>query len=380
MKKRKKWVFLGMLSLVLCACASEASSNNEEKNAEVTSEVQDYEQSEEQRKEETQEEFQEVEKISWTELEVAVDEEISRHNSNFLNYGYLTYDEAGNIYYMDLNNNHNIYVSDYRGENKRLLGEDYNNAGWMRVDGDWLYLATENTAILRLNVATGEVQQLAEEYSGHFRLENSKLYWEDKRDSKGFRAMNPDGESLELLQDTSEFSTGFYSLGNDFWIAEADVKATKTDEKYIAVIDKDNLRILKEKGIAPLVAGSYISVVDPETQQRHIWNLKTKEDFNLDVRTDQTIVSDGTTFYYKELKYDTTASNTGKESATCFHVVYQWDGETTKEIWRISSVDLYHMYITPMGLYFLPQVNENGRYQYQLWYYEFETENIFQIY
>ena len=365
MKKTGKWIILGMISLFFCACGTETTNDDVEHthapstSQEVISETSII-----------GEEFPNIERLDWSELICYADEETSRHNSNFLNYGYLTYDEDGNIYYRNLNNN-DFYVSDYKGENKRLLFERDDYSGWMRLSGEWLYYTTENTAIMRFNLSDGKVEQIKEEFSGHFRLEEEKLYWDDWN-KEGFSMSDPDGQNEKLVQDTSLFYVAFFSCGNEFWIAEAVSKANENDKNYLLIMNEEKLMLLNQKGVQPLLAGKYISVLEGTLGRRHIWNTETKEDINLNVYTDQTIVSDGNIFYYKEMK------QVDALSRVC--IIHKWDGQTTEEIWRFDADSLYHMFITPKGLYCMPQVKEGSVYKHQLLFYDFETGEKIQIY
>ena len=61
-------------------------------------------------------------------------------------------------------------------------------------------------------------------------------------------------------------------------------------------------------------------------------------------------------------------------------IIHKWDGQTTEEIWRFDADSLYHMFITPKGLYCMPQVKEGSVYKHQLLFYDFETGEKIQIY
>lgn len=379
MKKAGKILILGMLSLFFCACNPEDGLNSDVENIQLPSVTPEatpeapY----------TGTKFWDIERIDWTELTCYADEETSRHNSNFLNFGYLTYDAEGNIYYRD-ERNHDIYVSDYKGDNPRLLYENKNNdiLGWMRIDGDWLYYATQNTAFMRLNITTGEVEQLKEELSGQFRLENGKMYWNDKANG-GFSVEDPGGKNKRLIQNTSLFYPSFYSMGDKFWISEATLKADKNNNNGLLIISEDRLTLLNQTGNYPLLAGKYISVVNDISNSRSIWNLETKEVINLNARTDQTVVSDGTVFYYKDMKAVGALLKEGESDQgyvnDLIYIIYKWDGQNAEEIWRVDADGLYHMFITPKGLYCMP-TGYKGVSGYSFLFYDFETGEVHQIY
>lgn len=323
-----------------------------------------------------------LETIDWTELSGSVDAETSRRNSNFLNYGYLTYDEEGNIYYTDRNTNA-IYFSDYKGENKRLICEGSDAWGWMWLEGDWLYYCTQNTAIKRVHTETGEIEQISEEHSGHFRLEDGKMYRED-RENGYFSYYDLDGKCKTPIQDTSGFYTGYFTKGDGYWMMEAvsrENQITRKHKNYIIKVDGEKLVLLKQKGYYPLLAGNYFSIVDADNAElRYAWNLETKECFIINARTDQTIVSDGKIFYYKKNMYKDTTIKEGELAPTQDAVIFKWDGETTEEIWCIDTEGLYEMYITPKALYAMPNMKEDGVWVYHCLYYDLETGETGVIY
>lgn len=121
------------------------------------------------------------------------------------------------------------------------------------------------------------------------------------------------------------------------------------------------------------MAGKYLSVVDPDTSQRHIWNLDTKEDINLGVCTEKAIVSDGEMFFYagtSKIREDDYVTS-----------VYCWDGTKSKEIISAKGVrSIYHMFLAPDMLYYLSNVVIENTLVYQLWYYDLATGETGQIY
>ena len=394
---KKKILCIGMLSLAMvCACNTTDTGNDTPSQTplewrEVTNTPAptgtpsplEMKQLEYQQAYQRAEEFiNSLETVDWTELRGSVDAETSRRNSNFLNYGYLTYDAEGNIYYVD-RNTHSIYVSDYKGENKRLICEGSDAWGWMRLEGDWLYYGTQYTAIMRVHIETGEVEQICEEYSGHFRLEDGKLYRED-RENGGLSSSDLDGKDCKLVQDTSGFYTGFFTKGDGYWMMEAvsrENQTTKKHKDYIVKVDGEKLMLLKQKGYHPLLAGNYFSIVDAENAEvRYVWNLETKERFVINSRTDQTIVSDGKNFYYKKMMYKDTTIKEGEAAPERDAVIFKWNGETTEEIWCIDSDNFYEMYITPKALYAMPQMKEEGKWVYHCLYYDLETGETGVIY
>jgi len=314
-----------------------------------------------------------LEFIDWTELECRIDEEASRRNSNFLNYGYLTYDVHGNIYFVDCNTG-GIYVSNYQGENKRLIGEDENAFGFLQLSGDWLYYMTDKGATKRVLVETGEIEQISEEHTGAFVIEDGKLYKDN-----GY-VYDLEGKNGEPMSGHKESGCSIQSKGTDFWICSARGKYKTYNEFYILKYDGRELQVLKQRGGLPLLAGHYLSTTSPETNLRRIWNLETKEEIDLGVWTDQSVVSDGKDFYYKETKVFDPTLEEGESWPGMDTCIYHWDGEKTEAIWMIESDNLYELFLTPTALYCTPQMKIDGKGGYHLLYYILETGETGVIY
>ncbi len=305
--------------------------------------------------------------IDWMELEGFVDEETSRHNSNFLNYGYLDYDAEGNIYYINKNDG-GIYASTCRGENKRLLSELDVAEAMLQLCGEWLYYFNNTTrSVDKIHIETGDTKNvLGYGAYGQFVVSDEKIYIRDD----GFCTYDLDGNGKEILPNTKSAEMCFYSRGNGWWIC----KTTHLSQKgYLVKYDGQKIELINQHGILPLMAGKYLSVVDPDTSQRHIWNLDTKEDINLGVCTEKAIVSDGEMFFYagtSKIREDDYVTS-----------VYCWDGTKSKEIISAKGVrSIYHMFLAPDMLYYLSNVVIENTLVYQLWYYDLATGETGQIY
>ncbi len=314
-----------------------------------------------------------LESMDWTELTCYVDEATSICNSNLLNYGCLTYDEEGNIYYVERNSG-GIYVSKGKGEDSRLIYEDKDVFGWLQLYGDWLYYSTNHAAVKRIHLVTGEVEQVLEEHSGQFIIDNGKLY-----SDRGY-VFDLDGKNKETLQGFEEAGIFYPSRGNGFWICSALGKYKKYNQAYLIQYDGQNLKVINQRGGLPLLAGTYLSTINPETNLRRVWNLETKEEFNFNAWTDQTVVSDGKNFYYKETKVFDPTLEEGESWPGLDTCIYHWDGEKTEAIWMIKSDNLYEMYLTPTVLYCMPQMKIDGKGGYHLLYYILETGETGVIY
>ncbi len=314
-----------------------------------------------------------LESMDWTELTCYADEATSIRNSNLLNYGCLTYDGEGNIYYVERNSG-GIYVSKEKGEDSRLIYEDKDVFGWLQLCGDWLYYSTKNTVVKRIHLVTGEVEQVLEERSGQFIIEDGKLY-----SDRGY-VYDLDGKNKETLPKFAEAGLFYPSRGNNFWICSALGKYKKYYQSYLIQYDGQNMKVLNQRGGFPLLAGTYLSTIHPETNLRRVWNLETKEEFNFNAWTDQTVVSDGTDFYYKETKVFDSTLEEGEIWPGLDTCIYHWDGEKTEAIWMIKSDNLYEMYLTPTVLYCMPQMKIDGKGGYHLVYYDLETGETGVIY
>ena len=107
---------------------------------------------------------------------------------------------------------------------------------------------------------------------------------------------------------------------------------------YLFKFDGEKISVLKERGTFPLLAGHYLSVIDTDTLQRHIWNLETNQKTNFEKRTEKAVVSDGSCFYYAswDMKNNKYTSS-----------IYRWDGKKAEEILVIDDAkSIYHLFLT----------------------------------
>ncbi len=305
-----------------------------------------------------EEELASLEVLDWTELTCYADESVSLRNSNLLNYGYVTYDEEGHIYFTDANRGiGGIYVSDYNGENKRQLSEDTGIA--LQVEGDWLYYKQEGSGIKRIHIETGEAGTVWEGACGEFIVAGGKIYISAP---EGFCVIEPDGSNKEILREQNP-SMVSYVEGDGFWLGNAinDTDASWFWKGYLMGYDEesDKLFLVDQGSMYPLLAGNWLSVLDVETISRQVWNLETEEMFDLKAYAHRA-VSDGNYLYYADKK-------------DSFVTIYRWNGEVTEEIWQVEAVAMEYMYLTPDALYCLPTVVADNKQVQQLWYYDLET-------
>lgn len=308
-----------------------------------------------------------LETLDWRELESFVDEATSLQNSNLLNYGYLDYDEEGNIYYINKNDN-GIYMSNATGDNKQLLSElnEAETKFMLQKEGEWLYYFNNYTkSIEKISLITGDKKVVLENGPyGEFIIENEKIYTRDN----GICSFDLEGDNKIVLPNMEGVGICNLSQGTDFWLG-----AAIFSDKLLKY-DGENVVKLKQQGAFPLLSGSYLSIVDPDTWERHIWNLNTKEDVNLKADTEKAIVSDGKLFFYA----DRSKIRENKEYVT---TVYCWNGTISKEILSVEGArSIYHLFLTSEKLYYLADFMKDNKTIRQFWYYDLATGETGQIY
>ncbi|MBP3577206.1 MAG: DUF5050 domain-containing protein [Lachnospiraceae bacterium] len=322
-----------------------------------------------------------LETVNWTEFNQYVDEKASIRNSNLLNYGYLTYDEKGNIYFTDERAG-GIYVSDCKGENKQLLSED--KGTMLQIEGEWLYYNSAVCGIDRINIATGEREHLYESKCGEFTIVDEGLFINTP---DGLMLLDLEDNVTEVVLNREEigFTQMSSGISKDSFLCNAYLSYSLVGNAellwkgYLVNFDGEKLRLINQRGVFPLVAGSYISVVDASTDSRVVWNLETKEVTDLNAQTGQTVVSDGQSVYYKKIMHgDAKEGEAIPDKMNTF--IFKWDGEELELLWQIDTDNLYYMFLTPKALYCLPQINIDGKYGYHLLYYDLETGETGQIY
>lgn len=318
-----------------------------------------------------------LERMDITRLNCYVDKEDSIRNSNLMNYGYLTYDEEGNLYYVDQNTNA-IYVSDYNGENKRLIYENEDVFGWLQVKDDWLYFNTSRTAIKRVNITTGEVEDLLEELSGDFIIDGDKIY----TNLNGLCASDINGQNTEVIDASLQY-TYLPSYSDDYGVSNVSGIMSKG---YVLVFDGETTKVLKQRGLYPLLAGNYLCMSDAGgsrnlTTKFRVWNIKTGKEFELGLYADQTVVSDGETIYFCREGYNHQIGRTwnGEELSLSqtYNFFYRWN-EKMKEpelFWIPTAAKhgIYNIFLTPKAIYAEDNVYKDGKNTYTLFYYDLET-------
>ncbi len=304
-----------------------------------------------------------IETMAWKELECYADEKNSLRNSNLLNGGYLTYDEVGNIYFVD-GNNGGIYVSEQDGKNKRQISAQ--SAKALQLENDWLYCTVEE-GLKRIHILTGEEQFIYDGKHGEAILAKEKIYLDSP---EGFISMDLDGNNKAILRNAPP-SLASYTAGGDFWLGTAydgeNVKYYVEGHLYAYDEENDKVMYIEDGCWYPLLAGNWLSTFGSKTGTRYVWNLTTDEIVDLNIYA-QKAVSDGKELYYVRV-------------GNGFVGLYCWDGSEAEEIWRMEGANVCdEIYLTPENVYILPKVAYEGLVTTQLWYYNRTTGKTGQIY
>lgn len=292
----------------------------------------------------------------WAQLSLHADEATSLQNSNLLNDGFLTWDGAGKIYFVDPSGS-GIYVSGMLGEEKRLFSEETGRA--LQVADGWLYFKSDEGGIKRIQCDTGKAEVIREETCGEIYVANGMLYINGE---EGFCRTELDGTDKVILRETSPDMVSYTTAGN-YWIGNAinDVDAEWFWKGYLLVYDEESARIslIKEGAAYPLIAGNWLSVFDVNTVTRHVWDMETGEDIDLGVYA-QKAVSDGKALYYTTVK--------SPNSLLC-----KWDGKESQTLFTAETEAVTHLYLTGDTLYWLQTIIVEEQKVQEWWYYELKT-------
>lgn len=358
MKKGVWWLLI--VSVLWAGCGKEAdeqtngTGEQQESGTEEISlyvpqtESTDGEETEDLNQQETEPEntgMEALEKIDWKDLQIYTDAAASRENSNRLNWGFLTADEEGNIYYMDFTEGV-VFCAGPEGENKEIFYEGLGRN--LQAAGEYLYLKNDNAGLDRIHLESGEVEVVWGDRCGEFIILHDKLYINtpdglvmaqlDGREGEIIRAEETSVTSLTgedgtfLLYNTIKGEdVAFYFEGHLLYWYEG-------KEYYVA-----------DKAIYPLLAGSWLSVHDLRTASRHVWDMETGTDTDLGAYAQQA-VSDGSKMYFvieREENFQ----------------VFVWDGKETKEFFSVeregeelTTPTNFYMYLTEEYLYWIARI------------------------
>lgn len=348
--QKKMFVIVLILTLLLCSCGKgEAPSD---KGNVISLQVPDTtEESERNIPQVTVTEYPLPEKIAALEkldlmdMGLCADEEQSMYNSDLLNFGYLTTDEEGNVYFMD-ETQQAIFMCGPEGENKELLYEG--NGGNLHASNGYLYFvlysvegdfeALCSDSIVRIDVNTKEAEVLYENPCGQILTMQDILYSNDC----GLISMEleePDREISRLSEIECMFlnTDGRYLLYNESSLAY--------ERGYLLAWDietKTNY-FVGSKIAYPLLIGSWFSYFDLSTGTRHVLDLETGIDTDLGYYI-QHAVGDGNKLYWP------------KQTTGSFQIML-WDGQEVQEFLTVEGKEGVYgdvvLYLTEDYLYWM---------------------------
>jgi len=297
------------------------------------------------------------------ELALFAGKEASLANSNVLhNRGYLTYDEAGTIYFTDRNIG-GIYVSDRYGKHRWQLTSDSGQN--LQMNGEWLYYRSTSTGkVMRIHPETKVAEVVWELPCEAFLFWKSQLYING---FDGFYVTEPDGSNPILLHKQELMLSHLQVSENGLWLGVAyneDDYAFMLDGHVLIYDETKNDRCYIKEGIRePLLAGNLLCF---GSGKQKIWNIESDTVVELE-QQDDFCVSDGTYLY----------ACTGRDEKK---TMYRFDGTNKTELFCMET-DLYlgTKYLTSSMLYWtLDSAGED--WLYELWYYDLETGERGKIY
>ena len=304
-----------------------------------------------------------AEQMELAELSLYAGKEASLLNSNVLhNFGYLTYDETGAIYFADRNIG-GIFVADRYGKKRWQLTSDSGKN--LQIAGEWLYyLSTGENYIKRIHLETHEAEMVWKQSCEAFLIWQEKLYING---FDGFYAAEPDGGNPTLLHKQELMLHRLQVAENGLWLGNAynkDDYAFMMEGHLLTFEETKNIPCYIEKGIRePLLAGKWICF---GSGRQKIWDLETDTETELNFHDDN-CVSDGIYLY----------ACAGMDEKK---IMYRFDGAEKEELFCMES-KLYarNKFLTPNMLYWMLD-SAGGDWLYELWYYDLETGEIGKIY
>lgn len=356
MKKGIWWLFVA--SVLLAGCGKEADEQTngtgepqESGTEEISLYVPQTESPDEGKNEDLNQQEPEnggmdsLEKINWKDLQIYTDEAASMENSNRLNWGYLTADEEGKIYYMDFAEGA-VFCSSPEGKGKEIFYEGIGK--YLQAAGEYLYLKNDNAGLDRIRLDSGEVETVWADRCGVYIILYDKLYISTP---DGLVRAQLDGSESEIIRAEE---TGVTSLtgGDGTFLLYNAIKGEDVAfyfEGHLLCWHEGKEYYVEEKVIYPLLAGNWLSVQDIRTSTRHVWDMETGTDTDMGAYA-QLAVSDGTKIYYAD------------ERSENFQV-FVWDGAETKELFSVekegeelTTPTNFYMYLTEEYLYWIAQI------------------------
>lgn len=327
---KKQLLVLG-LTLVLCGCSSQEKELSN-KNDTISLQIPNSTDESEKKVSQTvvteyplPEEVAAMEKLDVMEMGLYVDREQSMRNSNHLNFGTLTSDGEGNIYFTDFAENA-IFMCGPEGENKELLYEG--SGDYLYVSNGYLYfggIEPEDKYIdsfLRVDCNTKETEILYEEACGEVRVLQDVVYLL----TPGFSYMKLDEENREIVE-LSKMEYAFLNTDGRYLFYNMATEEPRFlfERGYLLAWDTETETnyFVGSKKVYPLLAGNWLSYIDLWSGTRHVLDLETGADTDLGFSI-QRPVSDGYKMYWCVL-----------QEAGNFQIL-QWDGKEVQELCTVN--------------------------------------------
>lgn len=350
---KKQIVILGLLLIFLCGCGSQGKEPSD-KDAAISLQAPGTAAGEKDIPQVTvteyplPEEIAALEKLDLMDMGLYADKEQSMYNSALLNFGQLTTDEEGNVYFFD-ETQQAIFMCGPEGENKELLYEGigmdlYFSNGYLyfvlySVEGDFAALCSDG--IVRIDVNTKEAEVLYENSPGQILIMQDILYSCDYGSDYGLISMKleePDGDFTGLSEIECIYlnTDGRYLLYNE---------SSLVKRGYLLAWDiETGTNYFVESNVAfPLLVGSWFSYFDLGTGTRHVLDLETGTDTDLGYYI-QHAVGDGNKLYW------------AKQTTGSFQIMV-WDGEEVQEFLTVEGKEGVYgdvsLYLTEDYLYWM---------------------------
>lgn len=327
--QKQMFAVLFML-ILLCGCGRQ---EREHSNKDAANSLQVLDTTEEDEKEipkatvteySLPEEVAALEELDFIGMGFYADKEYSICNSNHLNFGSLTSDGEGNIYFTDFAENA-IFMCGPEGENKELLYEG--SGDYLYVSSGYLYfggIEPEDKYIdsfIRVDCNTKETEILYEEACGEVRILRDAVYLL----TPGFSCMKLEEDNREVVG-LSEIEYAFLNTdGRYLFYNMANDVDSLFERGYLLAWDTETETnyFVGSKKIYPLLAGNWLSYVDLWTGTRHVLDLETGADTDLGFSI-QRPVSDGYKMYWCV-----------RQEAGSFQIL-QWNGKEVQELCTVK--------------------------------------------
>ncbi|MDE6063343.1 MAG: DUF5050 domain-containing protein [Lachnospiraceae bacterium] len=273
------------------------------------------------------EEVARLEKLDFTNMGLYADEAQSMRNSNQLSAGYFSADGEGNIYFTDFTNAA-ICVCGQEGEDKEIL---YAGSGaYLQYTNGYLYFGGIEPkdkyidSFVRIDCNTKEAEVLYEKPCGEVMVLRDVMYLIEP----GLSAMKLDEPDSEIVG-LSEIEYAFLNTDGRYLLYNMVITEKPRflfERGYVLAWDTETeTNYFVESGMVfPLLAGNWLSYYDVRTNTRHVLDLKTGTDTDLEYSI-QRPVSDGHKLYWCV-----------QEEVGSFQI-FQWDG---KEIQELCTVEV----------------------------------------